>query len=233
MSDSVDKLRADYERQGFAVAEGLLAATWCNAVLEAAQGLPSLARNKLHDEMNVHLRGGMFEQTMAHPSILRVVDRLVGGQANGLHSRFFVAPPGTTGFHPHQDGHYFEAEPACFALAWLALVDISPRNGGLFLYPGSHRAGHLDAAPVEGARDGVPVGAALPDGFERLDLAVPRGTVIFLHGHVLRGFFPNRSDARRYALSNTYLRPGSAFQVGDTERRREYRLPRPRATAAA
>ena len=234
MTNDVAALLTGYEADGFAVAENLIDEKWCDAVVAAAERLPLEAPRA---EMNVHRLGGVFEQIMAQPAILQVMDRLVGGVANGLQSQLFFGPPGTKGFHAHQDNEYVEADPACFASAWLALVDVAPANGGLFIYPGTHREGRLPICRREGedfdARTGVRDETIVPAEYARRDVVVPRGTVVFLHGYVVHGSYPNHSDGRRYALLNTYLRPGAAFRPGRTGGRAEHPLPRaPLAPAA-
>jgi phytanoyl-CoA hydroxylase len=229
---------AGYHDRGYAIVEDLVPAAWCDNVIAAAQGLPCVAGGAPRVEMNVHLLAPIFEQTMAHSGILQVVDRLVGGLASGLQSQFFFGPPGTPGFHAHQDNHYVQSDPACFASAWLALVDISPANGGLFVHPRSHRDGGFPVRTIDGSeldtRFGVREATEVPRQYEAIeDVTVRRGSVVFLHGHVVHGSYPNRTESRRYVLLNTYLRTGSAFRPGHTAKRQEHTLPRaPLYTAA-
>ena len=83
---SNESLVENYEADGFAIAERLLPESWCDNLIAASGALPSMAKQLWHPEMNVHARGGIFLDTMAHPEILAIIDRLVGGEANGLQS---------------------------------------------------------------------------------------------------------------------------------------------------
>ncbi len=231
MALDVGAIVAAYRDQGCAIAEDVVPAAWCDEVIAAAEALPSALACAPRVEMNVHRRAPIFARTMAHPGILRVVDPLVGGHANGLQSQFFFGPPGTPGFHAHQDNHYVQADPGSFASAWLALVDIAPDNGGLYVYPGSHVAGALPVREMEGTdldtRFGVREATVVPGRFTAPEnVIVKRGSVVFLHGHLIHGSHPNRTAGRRYVLLNTYLRAGAAFRPGQTAKREEFPLPR-------
>lgn len=231
MALDVENALTAYREHGFAVVEDAVPASLCDDLIAAAQALPCVAAGAPRVEMNVHRLAPIFERTMAHPNILQVMDRLVGGGASGLQSQFFFGPPGTPGFHAHQDNHYVQADPACFASAWLALVDVSPANGGLCAWPGSHRAGPQPVRAMEGdeldTRFGVREATVIPASCTPpVDIVATRGSVVFLHGHLIHGSHPNRSDGRRYVLLNTYIRAGSAFRAGRTAGRLEHPLPR-------
>ncbi len=219
-----------YQAHGYAVASGLLSEDWCESLIAASQDLSSIADGSYRSVMNVHQMGGMFEKTMAHPDILAVIDALVGAEANGLQSQFFFRNPDSAGFHPHQDNFYVETDTSCFASAWISLVDITEQNGGLYVYPGSHREGRLPVEAVEDedfdARSGVRETSLVPDIYPRVATNVPRGSVVFMHGHLVHGSHRNQSDSCRYALLNTYLRPGTPFRVGRTGKRHEFPLKR-------
>ncbi len=180
--------------------------------------------------MNVHKRGGEFVAAMAKPEVLSIMDRLVHGKANGLHSQFYFTPPHRAGLGTHQDNYFVEAPEDAFASAWIALVDISPENGGLYVFPGSHREGPLPVRTVhaEGRdkRQTVYEETVVPADYPRVDLRVARGSVVFLHGYVVHGSHQNRSTANRYVLLNTYLRTKENFRPGNTARREEFELVR-------
>lgn len=44
----------------------------------------------------------------------------------------------------HQDYHYFPYEKDSMVAAFLHLDAADPQNGGLFVYPGSHKLGPLE-----------------------------------------------------------------------------------------
>ena len=112
--------------------------------------------------------------------------------------------------------------------AVVALTDVSPENGGLILYPGTHRCPLLPVEPLHrGPAEGQdPNGnneqSLVPPQFKPVDAIVPKGAVVFLHAHVVHESYDNRSaDHWRYALLNTYIRRGWTFRPGRYAQRSE------------
>ena len=58
-------------------------------------------------------------------------------------------PPGTKGFSPHQDNTYVKAEGNTFVSAWIALTDVSKENGGLMIWPETHKEENLESRQNE------------------------------------------------------------------------------------
>lgn len=230
MTLDLAQLASDFASNGLAVAEGVFDPAWCESLLAASQRLPSVLEKSFRPEINVHRNGGIFERTMGQPDVLAVVDKLLGGPVNGLQSQFFFRLPGSPGMYAHQDNYYAETDPACFASAWIPLVDITVRNGGLFAYPGSHREGLLPVRQLENdgfdTRAGVREEVVVPSRYRATDLEVTRGSVVFIHCHLVHGSHPNMSDSLRHVLLNTYIRPGTPFRVGRTGKRAEFELDR-------
>jgi ectoine hydroxylase-related dioxygenase (phytanoyl-CoA dioxygenase family) len=68
----------------------------------------------------------------------------------------------------------------------------------------------------------------VPAGYDPVSLEVPRGAVVFLHGHLLHGSHPNRCERPRRALLATYVRQGSPCRRGETAQRSEIDVYGPR-----
>jgi hypothetical protein len=61
-----------------------------------------------------------------------------------------------------------------------------------------------------------------PARYRRVDLVVPRGAVVFMHGHLVHGSHNNRSrDRFRRSFVMTYLRRGAPFRAGRDGKRTE------------
>ncbi|HVS12707.1 MAG TPA: phytanoyl-CoA dioxygenase family protein [Thermoanaerobaculia bacterium] len=128
------------------------------------------------------------------PRILTCLERLYGRRPIPFQTLDFQVG---TEQHVHQDRMFFDTLPADFMCGvWVALEDVSARNGTLFYYPGSHRLpswspDELGLEPVNraSARDNdqdrrrIACERALVElietaGLERFDLEAPRGTVL-------------------------------------------------------
>ena len=58
-------------------------------------------------------------------------------------------PPGTKGFSPHQDNTYVKASSDSFISAWIALTNVNNKNGGLIIWPKSHKENQLEQVENE------------------------------------------------------------------------------------
>lgn len=221
---------AVYAEQGCFCMPELFTAAECDRIIAASGELPTACDGSFVPMMNVHKRGGVFVEAMAKPVVLDIMDQLVHGKANGLHSQFYFTPPHRAGLGTHQDNYFVEAPEDAFASAWIALVDIGPENGGLYVFAGSHREGPLPvrkvAAEGKDKRQAVYEETVVPPCYPPVDVRVARGSVVFLHGYVVHGSHQNRSDANRYVLLNTYIRSKEHFRPGNTAKREEFELAR-------
>ena len=219
---------AAYRRLGVHVEPGVWTAAECHALLGAAATLPAAQSGRFAPEMNPHRLHPRFFEALRDPRVVRIMERLLAGRVSGLQSEFFYTPPGTPGFAAHQDNYYVEAPPDAFASAWVPLTDTAAANGGLVVYPGSHLEPILPVAPCE--EGGAPTAqdpnarrqrTLVPRAYPAVDLAVPRGAVVLLHGHLVHASHDNRSPAPRPALLLTYIRRGERFRPGTRARRAE------------
>ena len=209
-----------YQENGYFIAPGILKPQECDAIISDGRDLLKVKQNNARPLMQPHRESDVFRNTMRNEKIVGIVNTLIGEPVDGLQSEFFIHAPGTPGFAPHQDNYFVRAPADSFVSAWAALVDINPENGGLYIYPGSHRSGFF---PVKETGDAVVSdqdpnafvrSAIVPDQYKATDSIVERGSVIFIHGFVAHGSYENHSNHCRYSLLNTYIRHGSTFRTG-------------------
>jgi len=211
---------AAYEEHGFHIERGLFQPAECDALIEAGRGLSNFQAGSARPAMNPHREAAIFLRTMASPRLVKIMRALCGGDVSGLQSEFFYGSPGTPGFAPHQDNFFVEAPEDAFASAWLALVDVAPGNGALYLYPGVHKKGLLPIEKLQGPANpnqdpnATAQAALLPPGSPTADASLRRGDVLFIHGFAPHGSHTNVSSGWRYALLNTYIRRGAPFRPG-------------------
>ncbi|MES2462761.1 MAG: phytanoyl-CoA dioxygenase family protein [Armatimonadota bacterium] len=164
-----------------------------------------------------------------HPRICGALSQIVGahlahwdGNIKCMHSMLFIKPPQFQGRAWHQDETYIPTRDRTLTGAWIALDDATSENGGLWVIPGSHRAGYL--YPERPETD--------PDEFDHADEAygfdestkvpveVKAGTVVFFNGYLLHMSYKNRSDVYRRVLVNHYMSSSSllpwSFKDGPT-----------------
>jgi hypothetical protein len=222
-----ERARADYAERGFHVETGLIDAARCDALVAAALALPRAVEGIFRPAMNPHRVASIFDETMRMPAITSIMAQLIGGPLSGLQTEFFYCPPGTRGFACHQDNFFVEAPNDAFASAWAAMTDIEVDTGALRIFPRSHVQGRLPIRPLPPRSDVTQDPNAaneecmVADPASGVDLPMPKGAVVFLHGWVAHSSNDNVTDRFRYALLNTYLRRGEPFRPGRTAGRTE------------
>jgi ectoine hydroxylase-related dioxygenase (phytanoyl-CoA dioxygenase family) len=228
--DDPERALAAYRADGYFLERDLFTAVECEALIAAGTGLETARAGVVRPAMNPHRDEPRFFAAMADRRLTTIMERLCGGVVSGLQSEFFYGRPSTPGFAPHQDNFFVEAPDDAFASAWLALVDVSPENGGLILYPGSHKAGKLETEALDSTPspyqdpNAASRRALVPPACAPADLHIPRGSVVLLHGWVAHASHDNDSDGWRYALLNTYIRKGAPFRPGNYAGRKEVDL---------
>jgi ectoine hydroxylase-related dioxygenase (phytanoyl-CoA dioxygenase family) len=174
--------------------------------------------------------------------LVACMEGLLGAKIELIQSQLMFGAPGVKGFSAHQDNYYNRANPSDGIIAaWIALEDVDVENGALAMYPGSHKAGL-----VEARRDWLYLVRRSPDVVKSLlrmvapsltgendsgvierfvhakagqaaaeTLEMKAGSVAFMHGDLIHFSHPNRSKARfRRSLLANYVRVGTTFASG-------------------
>lgn len=220
---------ASYWRHGYLVCRATVSPEICDTIIKHAEEFVT-ARQGIYDPViQPHLIDPYFREILATPAICSIISDILGEWPDGLQTLFYFGKPAAQGFILHQDNYCVEAKDNDFLSTWIALTDVTPENGCLRVYPGSHTKGILPVkrlAPDE-INIQFPNMTDIPqfdDSIEPVDLRMKKGDLVVLHGNVLHCSYPNKSDGFRYAHLNTYIRPVSSFRPGNTARRRAERL---------
>ena len=138
---------------------------------------------------------------------------LLGWEPLAVQTMLYFKPPGARGQAVHQDQHYLRAEPGTCMAAWLALDDADEENGCLEVVTGSHRLPVLCTESADTTVSFTDVTVPLPEGMGTSPLPMSAGDVLFFHGSLIHGSYPNRSPDRfRRALIGHYI-AGEAEEV--------------------
>lgn len=154
-----------------------------------------------------------------HPSILSIVQQLMGEEPMLVQDMALLKPPHGGGEKPwHQDmayGNLIYDKPVVGV--WIALDEAGVDNGCMHVIPGSHQLG---GTPHYAIRDWQLCDTHVP--VER-DVVVPLrpGGVLFFHGLLYHGTPYNVSSKRRRALQFHYA-PASAGRMSSDEYKRMF-----------
>ena len=130
-----------FNKNGYLILEKIFSNDACNEIVKLAE-----IHNFKDDYipiMNLHQSSDKILKHMSNLKIIKYIEKVFEGNALGLQTEFFFMPPGTKGFSPHQDNTYVQADQHSFVSAWVALTDVNKKNGGLIIWPGSHKEKQL------------------------------------------------------------------------------------------
>ena len=91
------------------------------------------------------MHSSVFTHLLLHSKLLDAVEDVMETPNILLHhTKAHLKPPGIGAPFPmHQDYHYFPYEKDSMLAVFLHLDDTTPENGGLAVFPGSHKLGPL------------------------------------------------------------------------------------------
>ena len=228
--DNPEQAAASYWRNGYHIEYDVWTAAECDRITELAYGCPDRAIGDYSPLMQPHRKIRELLSYLRKVEIVDTIELLLKGEASGLQSEYYFGAPGIKGFARHQDNFYLEAQMGAFVSTWSALTDVSPENGGLFLFPGTHREPILPTAKLTGGSgdnqdpNSNNEEAVVPPQYDAVDATLPKGAVIYLHGNVVHGSHANTSDRFRSAILFTYIRHGVAYRSGRYAKRTEIPL---------
>src|SRR5690349_6786500 len=81
---------------------------------------------------NAHFHDDVALRLLIHPELKQPLEEATGGAVDGIQTMYFWKGSEQS---RHQDQYYL---PACFS-AWVALQDVGPDNGTIWVQVGSHR----------------------------------------------------------------------------------------------
>jgi phytanoyl-CoA hydroxylase len=138
---------------------------------------------------------------------------LLGTEPFAAQTMLYFKPPGARGQALHQDQFYLRAKPGTCIAAWMALEPIDEGNGCLQVVPGSHKLPLLCTKKANNEVSFSDVEVPLAEGMKPTPVIMDPGDVMFFHGQLIHGSYPNTSAERfRLSLIGHYI-AGEAHQV--------------------
>ena len=94
---------------------------------------------------NIHYISPVFDQIVHKPTLLNLIESIVGENILVAGSVLFIKEPDTKGFVSwHQDGKYQGFQPYNCVTVWIALTNVNEENGCMWMWPKSHKKGILE-----------------------------------------------------------------------------------------
>ena len=222
------ELVREFERDGFAIARGLVSRAEVAALRDhymtlraggprpgdyAGEDLGAADPLKNFPRM-IHMHR-WDAKSLAWMTDARLVERLtalLGRVPCGVQTMVYFKPPGARGQAPHQDNFYLRVEPGTCVAAWMALDACDEENGCMWMVPGSHRMPLLCTERADTRVSFTDVQVPVPPHLPRRAIVMEAGDVVFFHGSTIHGSTPNRSQRFRRALIAHYA-SGEAARI--------------------
>ena len=121
---------------------------------------------------------------------------LLGQELYAVQTMLYFKPPGARGQALHQDQYYLKVQPGTCLAAWLTLDRSDEENGCLQVVPGSQTLPVLCATKADTRQSFTDVTVPLPAGVQPVPVVMEAGDVLFFHGQLIHGSYPNTSPDR-------------------------------------
>ena len=217
-----------FYNQGYTILENIFSDAVCDDINKVAYSLK--AKNDYMPIMNIHKSSEKVLKLMSNNKILKFVEDFFEGNAQGLQTEYFFMPPGTKGFSPHQDNTYVKAKGNSFISAWIALTDVSRENGGLMIWPESHKEEEMKLKENESlpSKNQDPnarkMSLIIPKKYQAVSPKISKGSVLIIHSWLAHASNDNDSARNRNALLCTYIKQGANFRSGNYAKRQSFNL---------
>ncbi len=217
-----------FNEKGYLILENIFSSDECNEVVKLAESINS--KDDYIPIMNLHKSSDKIIKYMSNPKVINYIEKVFEGNALGLQTEFFFMPPGTKGFSPHQDNTYVQADQYSFVSAWIALTDVNKENGGLIIWPESHKEKQLktknneDIPSANQDPNARKVESIIPKKYSAHSPEISKGSVMLIHSWLVHASNTNNSQNNRNALLCTYIKEGADFRAGNYAKRKSFEL---------
>ena len=173
-------------------------------------------------------------EIMKNPKIVSILEILQGRKVIGLSTQFIFKEAhsaySSQAWKPHQDSMYPGDRNGQYITSNWFLRGADVENGTIYVYPGSHKLGLLDATPQISFRENVGSNPGseckVPKEYidRKTDVIIPKNSVVLLHGHCIHGSYSNNSNRSRPWFSCCYISKGEKYHIGTNAKRKEIEL---------
>jgi ectoine hydroxylase-related dioxygenase (phytanoyl-CoA dioxygenase family) len=214
-----------YSENGYLVVDAVLAPDGSDRLLSTFE---KYADKDYSAILNLDRKVPEVRDMMKNLRIVGIMETLQNAEVVGLMSQVLFKKAGSLyasqAWNPHQDNAYPQAKCGAYITVNIFLMDADPGNGGMYIFPGSHKEPLLPFEATKSYREkpGTNPGntCAVPDKYNKVDLRIKKGGMLVLHGNVIHGSYPNKSvDRSRPLYSISYITKGEDFISGKNANR--------------
>jgi ectoine hydroxylase-related dioxygenase (phytanoyl-CoA dioxygenase family) len=140
-----------------------------------------------------------------HPALRSIAAQLMEvSDCELFQQQALVKEPGHPNGTPwHQDEYYWK-NGGNRITAWFPLEPLTPENGSMSFFPGTHKGEKIEHGRADGISDFHTIRKSL-DESKAIPVLIPLGAVSFHHQRLIHGAFPNKGNSRRIALAQHFV----------------------------
>lgn len=208
----------DFNNDGFTIVRRLFSDNLCTEINSDA--FPQLNN---HNCVTMPFRTISSVLKLFHSTIFKEMLSALLGQRRPMlfGGEYFHRPPGQTGFPAHVDNQDFRLNDHRDAvIVWIALEPVDYVNGGLKLYPGSHRVTH-SPEPLEyrsSNRPDIVYWGIKDDQLKLLNMpvqpAMNTGDCLFFSSNLVHSSTTNISTVTRRSIQLSFIAEGADARPG-------------------
>jgi len=217
-----------FNEKGYVNLDNIFSNSECDEIIEIANDNKPI--ENYIPIMNIHTSSERILKFMSNSLIIDFVEEFFSGTACGLQTEYFFMPSGTKGFSPHQDNTYVKASQDSFISAWVALTDVTSKNGGLIVWPESHREEKLETIDNKSipSKNQDPnarkASTIIPKKYNPITPYISKGSVLMIHSWLVHASNDNCSSNNRNSILCTYIKEGADFRAGSYAKRKSFNL---------
>jgi ectoine hydroxylase-related dioxygenase (phytanoyl-CoA dioxygenase family) len=198
-----NQLLENYKRDGYIICRNFFSEEEVKRLLEDIQsaklryGHDVLTNGGLMFNSSIFFNSEKLQSFISQQKIIDLLSQLIGPNIWVRWDQAVAKQPGAKTFPWHQDNSYSRVKDPHYQL-WIALTEMTPENGGLWLQPGSHK-GPLPHKRVghEQVYDGTPENPVF--------IGAKPGDVVVFSSFTLHSTTPNVTDHPRWAYVIEYM----------------------------
>jgi len=190
-----------YKRNGYLVLPRFFPEEKCEILLKIFREYADVTFRAL---LNIERQALEAVELIENPKFIKVLEDLHGHKEMGyIGSQVLFKEVGSPyaqhAWNPHQDNAYIEAPYGTYVSAIISFADSDKENGGMYIYPGSHREDLLPYIPHPSFDPEINPGnlVQVPPQYECFDLCLKTGDLYIQHGNLIHGSYANYSSRSR------------------------------------
>ncbi|XP_047995827.1 probable alpha-ketoglutarate-dependent hypophosphite dioxygenase [Leguminivora glycinivorella] len=141
--EELEVLSKEYDRLFYLKNNPGMEAAWLGSAMEKATSGENYSVHSVH---NLQYHSSIFANALHNENLLDALEGVIGTEDILLHhTKAHYKPPRVGApYLMHQDYHYFPFKKHSMVAAFIHIDKADPENGGLCIYPGSHKLGPLE-----------------------------------------------------------------------------------------